>query len=110
MALEEGCYIPNMDAMILDEIIQDRSAKAFVVAIECTLRDINLLYTYGAFLGNKDSFGVKEHIVAHNVQAKYTIKDQLTLSVIYAKHKNKKDPTSSFYTDNYLRILASYEF
>jgi len=105
-----GALYTNMDAMILDEITQDRRARAFVASFGYTIRDINFLYAYGDFLGDEDSFGVKEHIVAHNIGVEYTTKDELTLSAVYARHANKEDPASTFYTDNYLRILASYNF
>lgn len=105
-----GALYTNMDTMILDEITQDRRVRAFVVSFGYTIGDINLLYAYGDFAGDEDSFGVKEHIVAHNIGVEYTTKDELTLSAVYARHENKEDPASTFYTDNYLRILASYNF
>ena len=105
-----GALYTNMDTMIFDEITQDRRTRAFVAALGYTIDDINFLYAYGNFLGDEDSFGAKEHIVAHNIGVEYTTKDELTLSAVYAKHENKEDPTSTFYTDNYLRILASYNF
>ncbi len=105
-----GALYTSMDTMILDEITQDRRARAFVASFGCMISGIKFFYAHGDFSGDEDSVGVKEHIIAQNIGVEYTTKNELILSAVYARHQNKEAPASTFYTDNYLRILASYNF
>jgi hypothetical protein len=105
-----GTLYTSMDTMILDEITEDRDAQATVGSLSYPVFDVNLLYAYGDFVGNANSSGTKEHIIAQNIGAEYTTENDLTLGAIFVMHQNKEDSTSTFYNDNNFRILASYNF
>ncbi len=105
-----GTLFTNMDAMILDEITEDRDAQAVVAGFVYEISDFNLLYAYGDFKGNTDSTGAKAHIAEQNIGAEYSPNDNLTVSVTYVIDANKKDPISTNFNDKNFRVLVSYNF
>ncbi len=105
-----GTLFTNMDAMILDEITEDRDAQAVVAGFVYEISDFNLLYTYGDFKGNTDSTGAKAHITEQNIGVEYSSNDNLTVGATYVIDTNKKDPISTNFNDKNFRVLVSYNF
>jgi hypothetical protein len=106
-----GTLFTNMDTMILDEITNDRDAKAVVGGISYEMDDLTLSYAYGDFKGKADSLGDKAHIVEQNIGLEYSvIEDKFTLSAIYAIEKDKESSSKSENDWNRLQIMASYSF
>lgn len=105
-----GTLFTNMDTMILDEITFDRDASAIVGSISYSIADFSMFYAYGDFDGENDSTGAKEHIVEQNIGVEYTPNDDILISAIYVKDKNKEySNIPDFNTDNF-RLFASYNF
>ena len=105
-----GTLFTNMDAMILDEITEDRDAQAIVAGLAYKVDNFNFLFAFGDFQGNANSSGVKEHITEQNIGAEYSPNDTLTLGAIYVIDKNKEDVTSTNFNGKNLRFLLSYNF
>jgi len=105
-----GSLFTNMDAMILDEITQDRSTHAWVGGASYTLKNVNFLYAYGDFKGDADSAGIKAHIVEQNIGCAYTHKEELTIAALYVIDRNKEDDTSSDFNNDNFRVLVAYNF
>jgi len=105
-----GYLFTNMDAMILDEITEDRSAHAWVAGLSYGLKAFNFLYAYGDFKGDADSAGIKAHIVEHNIGVEYTHKEELTIAALYVVDRNKEDDTSTDFNNDNFRILVAYNF
>lgn len=106
-----GALFTNMDTMILDEITNDRDARAVVGGISYEMDDLTLSYAYGDFKGKADSLGDKAHITEQNIAAEYSvIADKFTLSAIYAIERDKESSMKSENDWNRLQIMASYNF
>lgn len=105
-----GTLFTNMDAMIIDEITEDRDAYAVVGGVVYEYNHINLLYAYGDFQGDADSSGAKAHIVEQNIGLEYSPNDNFTAGAIYVIDDNKEDATSEDFNDKNFRVLISYSF
>lgn len=105
-----GTLFTNMDTMIIDEITEDRDATSLVFGLSYEVSDFNVLYAYGDFSGDKNSLGVKAHIVEQNIAVEYTPNDDVTLGAIYVMEENKEDARSQDFNSNNFRVLVSYNF
>ena len=105
-----GTLFTSMDTMILDEITEDRDAKALVGGISYTLNDFTLSYAYGDFKGDADSRGTKAHITEQDIGLEYSYNDNLSISASYIIDDNKEDATSTDFNDKNFRVLVSYNF
>lgn len=106
-----GTLFTNMDTMILDEITNDRDARAVVGGISYAIDDLTLSYAYGNFKGKADSLGKKAHITEQNIKAEHSvIADKFTLSAIYAIENDKENSLKNENDRSRLQIMASYSF
>jgi len=105
-----GYLFTNMDAMILDEITEDRRAYAWVGGLSYEIADFNLLYAYGDFKGDADSTGAKAHIVEQNIGFEYSHNEELTIGALYVIDRNKEDSTSLDFNNDNFRVLVAYNF
>lgn len=106
-----GTLFTNMDTMILDEITNDRDARAVVGGISYEMDDLTLSYAYGDFKGKADSLGDKAHITEQNIAAEYSvIADKFTLSAIYTIEKDKESSLKNENDWNRFGVMASYTF
>ena len=105
-----GTLFTSMDNMIVDIIAVDRDVDAFVSGISYEYsEDLNFLYAYGDFKGDKDSSGVKEHIIEHNIGATYEHNDFI-LGAIYTLQEDKEKTGINGGDLNNVRVLLSYNF
>jgi hypothetical protein len=105
-----GTLFTSMDAMILDEITEDRRAYAWVGGVSYALGEVNFLYAYGDFSGDADSSGAKAHITEQNIGCEYTHNDELTVAALYVIDKNKAYPQSQDFNNDNFRLLVAYNF
>ena len=105
-----GYLFTSMDAMILDEITEDRRAYAWVGGVSYALGEVNFLYAYGDFSGDADSTGAKAHITEQNIGCEYTHNDELTVAALYVIDKNKEYPQSQDFNNDNFRLLVAYNF
>jgi predicted porin len=105
-----GTLFTSMDAMILDEITEDRSAHAWVAGVSYEIGEMNFLYAYGDFKGDADSAGVKAHIVEQNIGFEYTHNEELTIGALYVIDRNKEDSLSPDFNNDNFRVLVAYNF
>jgi len=105
-----GTLFTNMDTMILDEITEDRDARAIVTNLSYSINDFSLSYAYGDFNGNANSSNEKAHIVEQNIGIEFTPNDDLVISAIYVNDNNKEDSKSKDFNNDNFRVLVSYNF
>jgi len=105
-----GALFTDMDAMILDEITQDRDAHSVVGGLVYEYKHINLLYAYGDFIGDANSNGNSAHIVEQNIGLEYSPNDNFTISAIYVMDDNKENSASQEFNNKNMRMLVSYSF
>jgi len=106
-----GALFTSMDTMILDEIANDRDARAIVGGISYEMGDVTLSYAYGDFKGEADSLGDKAHIVEQNIGLEYSvIEDKLTLGAIYAIENDRESSVKTENDWNRFQVMASYNF
>lgn len=106
-----GALFTSMDTMILDEIANDRDARAIVSGISYEIDNVTLSYAYGDFNGKADGMGDKAHIVEQNIGLEYSvIEDKFTLSTIYAIEKDRESSAKTENDWNRLQVMASYNF
>lgn len=103
-----------MDNMIIDNITQDRDARAIVAGITYGMGDVGFMYAYGDFKGKADSSGQKEHIIEQNIGIEYTPTEEFILALIVTKDDDKEDTGSAVYFNNgdfiNYRVVAAYNF
>lgn len=105
-----GALFTNMDTMILNNITRDRDASAIVGALTYEINEIGLLYAYGDFNGDRDSLGVKEHIVEQNFGLEYKVNDDFTFASIVTISEDKENSTQTSYDYDNFRVLIAYSF
>jgi len=105
-----GYLFTSLDAMILDEITEDRRAYAWVGGVSYEVDELNLFYAYGDFKGDADTAGEKAHIVEHNIGLEYAHNDELTIGAIYVIDDNKEESLSPDFNNDNFRIVAAYNF
>ncbi len=104
-----GALFSSMENMILDEITQDRDAQALSATCGFNIANVSIAYAYGDFSGDKDSSGIKAHIVEHNLYAEYEV-DDMVFSLTYAKDENKEDSSSNDFNYQTFRAFVEYKF
>lgn len=111
-----GTLYTNMDNMILDNITQDRDARAIVAGVSFQVGDFSFLYAYGDFDGDADSANQKEHVVEQNIGVEYNPTENLTLGAICVISDDKENTGVTAYPmytsgdfENY-RLVAAYSF
>lgn len=106
-----GALFTSMDTMILDEIANDRNAKAMVGGISYEIDDLTLSYALGDFKGEADSFGEKAHIVEQDIGMAYNIiEDKFSVSAVYAVQADRENSAKTDNDWSRLQIKASYNF
>ena len=105
-----GYLFTNMDAMILDEITEDRRAYAWVGGLNYEVGEMSFLYAYGDFQGDADPTGVKAHITEQNIGLEYTHDKELTIAALYVIDRNKEEPQSQDFNNDNFRVLVAYNF
>lgn len=100
-----------MDTMILDEITQDRSARATLGGIAYEIDNISISYAYGDFKSKADSLGNKAHIIEQNIVLGYSVvKEKLSLLGIYALQEDKMSLLKQENDWNRFSLMLSYSF
>lgn len=106
-----GALFTNMDTMILDEITQDRSARATLGGIAYEIDNISISYAYGDFKSKADSLGNKAHIIEQNIVLGYSVvKEKLSLLGIYALQEDKMSLLKQENDWNRFSLMLSYSF
>jgi hypothetical protein len=105
-----GSLFTSLDAMIVDEITEDRRAYAWVGSCSYAMGEMSFLYAYGEFKGDADSAGQKADIVEQNIAFEYTHAKEWTLSAIYVIDRNKEDSSSEDFNNDNFRVLIAYNF
>ena len=105
-----GTLYTNMDTMILNEIAKDRDAQALVAGFHYVMSDFNLLYAYGDFDGDKNSVGVKEHIVEQDIGVEYSYDDNIVASAFYITSSDEESSVKTDYDWDRIQINLSYTF
>ncbi|MDD5401478.1 MAG: hypothetical protein PHQ93_09855 [Sulfurimonas sp.] len=106
-----GALFTNMDTMILDEIANDRNAKAMVGGISYEIEKLSLTYAYGDFDGGSDATGKKAHVVEQNIGLKYSvIEDKVLICALYAVQEDKENSTKTDNDWNRFQVTVTYSF
>ena len=96
-----------MDTMIIDEIADDREARAILASVSRDWNLLNFLYAYGDFKGKENSLGEKAHIVEHNLACEYELKENLYVGAIYMMQEDKEDSGNDF---TRMQLMVAYNF
>ncbi|QOY54290.1 hypothetical protein HUE87_10470 [Candidatus Sulfurimonas marisnigri] len=102
-----GTLFTSMDTMILDEIADDREARAILLSVSRDVGILHFLYAYGDFKGKENSIGEKAHIVEHNIGCEYEFKEGLYIGSIYVVQKDKEDSSNDW---TRLQLMIAYNF
>ena len=105
-----GTMYTSMDTLIVDDITEDRDVNAVVYGITYEIGNWKMLYAYGDFKGDKNSAGVKEHIVEQDIGFEYAINEEFYLGAIYAMQDDKEDSLSVEHNWNRAQIMVAYNF
>lgn len=105
-----GSLYTSMDTMILDEITEDRGAEAFVLGVEYDQNNWSFLYAYGNFEGDKNSNGIKAHIVEHDLGFEYNFNDEFVIAGIYVKQSDKMNSVKTSNDWDRTQIMMKYDF
>ena len=100
-----GTLYTSMDTMILDNIADDRAASAIVGAVSYAIGDLNFVYAYGSFNGDKDSGGTKAHIVEQDMGVEYSLDDSFVASVYYIISSDEESSAKT--TDDWDRVQVT---
>lgn len=104
-----GTLYTNTEKAILNDITNDRSASAFVAGVAYTINDVNLLYAYGDFDGNADSFGIEKHIVEQDIIVDYTYND-FVLSLTHSISQDRKNAAKTSDDWERTQVFIAYNF
>lgn len=102
-----GTLFTSMDTMIIDEIADDREARAILASVSRDWNLLNFLYAYGDFKGKENSLGEKAHIVEHNLACEYELKENLYVGAIYMMQEDKEDSGNDF---TRMQLMVAYNF
>jgi hypothetical protein len=105
-----GTIFTSMDTMIIDEITQDRDVSAMVGGLSYGIGDLNMLYAYGDFVGDKNSAGDKAHIAEQDIGFEYNVNDEFIVGAIYVIHEDKESSQDSEDDWNRMQIMVNYNF
>lgn len=102
-----GALFTNMDTMIIDEIAKDREALAYVAGVSYRYGDLEFLYAYGDFLGERDSSDTLAHISEQNIGLGYSFSEKFVAGVLYVIEKDFQDSANNW---NRAQVALSYNF
>lgn len=106
-----GTMYTSMDTMIIDEITEDRDARAVVAGISYEFYYVYVYYIYGDFYGSADGAGNKAHIVEQNIGFEYSIiEDKLKLYASYIKEEDKESLDKTENDWDRLQVSVIYKF
>jgi len=105
-----GTMFTSMDTMILDEITEDRDASAVVAGMSYGYNDFDFLYAYGDFVGDKNSAGIKAHIVEQDIGFSYDIKEEFVVAAIYVMQEDKQNSIKTQNDWNRVQMMVNYNF
>ena len=105
-----GTLFTSMDTLILDDIADDRDAQAFVPSIGYITENFSILYAYGDFKGERNSFGKKIHIIEQDVSLEYNMHDEFVLACIYAVQDDKQNTLKTDHDWNRFQLMVNYNF
>jgi len=105
-----GTMFTSMDTMIIDEIADDRDANAIVSGLSYDIGNFNLLYAYGDFSGDKNSVGIKAHVVEQDIGFNYHVKEEFIVAAIYVMQEDKQSSIKTQNDWNRMQITLNYNF
>ncbi len=105
-----GTLFTSMDTMILDEITEDRDARAFIGGLSYEIGSWHFLYAYGDFKGDANSDGEKAHIVEQDIGFEYNIDENFSLATIYVIEDDQNSVQKSENDWNRLQLMIAYNF
>ncbi len=105
-----GTLFTSMDTLILDDIADDRNTYSFVPSIGYSVENFNLLYAYGDFKGEANSFGNKAHIIEQDVSLEYNVNDEFLVSCVYAMQEDKENFVKTEHDWNRFQLMVNYNF
>jgi hypothetical protein len=105
-----GTMFTSMDTMIIDEITEDRDAKAIVGGLVYDIGDLSLLYAYGDFKGDSNSAGVKAHIVEQDIGFEYSVTDAFSVAGIYVIEQDRQSSSKTENDWDRFQLMAKFDF
>ena len=105
-----GSMFTSMDTMIIDEIAEDRDALAIVAGISYSINDFGFLYAYGDFKGDKNSLGVKAHIVEQDIGFEYNVNNEFVVAAIYVLEEDRESSIKTQNDWNRAQVMVKYDF
>lgn len=105
-----GNMFTSMDKLIIDDIAEDREVNALVAGMTYTHKNFSLLYAYGDFKGEKNTLGIKEHIVEQNIRFGYALDEEFEVVGVYAIQNDKENIAKTLYDWNRIQISIKYDF
>ena len=105
-----GTLYTSLDTTTLDVIAIDREAQALVSGISYNYDNLNFLYAYGAFIGDKDSNAKKAYIVEQNIGLEYNINEEFILSAIYIIEEDRESKVKTENDWNRAQLMIHYNF
>lgn len=102
-----GTLFTSMDTMILDEIADDREARAVLVSVSRDVGILHFLYAYGDFKGKENSSSEKAHIIEQNIGCEYEWKEDFYLGAIFVMQEDKEASSNNW---SRLQLMAAYNF
>jgi len=105
-----GTLYTSMDTMILDTIAIDRKAQAIVSGISYNYDNLNFLYAYGTFIGDKDSNGIKAYIVEQNIGFEYNVNEEFIISATYVLEDDRLNHKKTENDWNRAQLMIHYNF
>ena len=105
-----GTLYTSLDTTTLDVIAIDRQAQAFVSGISYNYDNLNFLYAYGAFIGDKDSSGAKAYIVEQNIGLEYNVNEEFIVSATYVIEEDRNSRVKTENDWNRAQFMIHYNF
>jgi len=105
-----GTMFTSMDTMIIDEIANDRDARAIVGGLSYAFDTLGFVYAYGNFVGDADGSGNKANIVEQDVGVEFTASENLLFSLFYVMQEDKESSVKTGNDWNRLQAMLNYNF
>lgn len=105
-----GYMYTSMDTMIIDEITEDRDARAIVASLVYDIGNWELLYAYGDFSGDENSAGQKVHIVEQDISLTFNVTDEFVIAAIYVKEDDQENTIKTEYDWDRVQVMVKYDF
>ena len=105
-----GTMYTSMDSMIIDNIANDRDVLAYVLGISYSIDYFRFIYAHGDFVGGKNTQGVKEHILEHDIGFSYDVNDEFLVSAIYTISQDQENINKSEYDFERVQLMVNYNF